>query len=124
METHQTGDRIALQVVSDVVIPLQRGDPNTPERKKSNMEIERFFIENHLDNNDIIDAGYFVTDKWEEKKGVIFFVNWKGKTEFIKKSWVIFEKTNPGIFKEWDDYEKKEDKEMEEDHGEKTYQEE
>ncbi|HUT00636.1 MAG TPA: hypothetical protein VMY59_09995 [Candidatus Thermoplasmatota archaeon] len=109
MEKHPVGDRIALHVLYDVCLPLQKGDVNTDERKKSNEEIKKTLLEHHCDLNFINDAEYFIADEWEEKKGVIWFKNSKGIAEFVKKNWVIFEKQHPDIFKSWDEVDSQEE---------------
>jgi hypothetical protein len=109
MKKHPVGDRIALHVLYNICLPLQKGEPNTEERKKSNKEIKEVMIANNHNPNDILDSGYFLADEWEEKKGIIWFKNSLGISEFVKKSWVIFEKQHPDIFKSWDEQESQEE---------------
>ena len=62
--------RIMVHVFWDLILPFQRGKPGSPERKKSNEELERVFKQSKyypkLDMGDLFyEDGYFVTDKWE-----------------------------------------------------------
>ena len=95
-----SNNRIAVHVLYDFCLPLQKGKPLSEERKASNLEIQKVLEENNCDYDNIMDAGYFIPDEWEwVDVENIRFKNSKGEWETVKKSWVIFEKENPDFLK-------------------------
>lgn len=94
-------NRIAIHVLWDFCLPLQKGKPGTDERIKSCNEIKKVLEEHNYDYDDIFDAGYYIADAkdWEERNGNIWFKNSLGNIEIVKREWVIFEKDHPSFFK-------------------------
>ena len=103
-------DRIMVHVFWDLILPFQRGKPGSPERKKSNEELERVFKESKyypkLDMGDLFyEDGYFVTDKWRIENETVWFRGSDGKEYSAPKRWVIFEKEHPLSFRMRDEAE-------------------
>ena len=94
--------RIAVHVLYDFCLPLQKGIPGSIERKDSNEQIKKVLEEHECDFSDVLDsAGYFVSQKWYRKKYRVLFRNSEGKWEEVPAGWVIFEEENPALFGLW-----------------------
>lgn len=99
--------RIAVHVFEDLVLPLQKGKPGTPEREQSNKEIEGVFCNSGywpaLDLGDLYYGdGYYLTSDFRVENGNVFFKGSDGKEYRAPKEWVIFESENPILFQGWD----------------------
>lgn len=91
--------RIAIHALYDFCLPLQKGEPYTEERIKSNKEIEEVLQEHQCDYEDLLSqAGYFVAEEWEERNGKIWFKNTDENITIVPREWVIFESENPKFF--------------------------
>ena len=89
-------NRIAVHVLDNFCLPVQRGNPGTKERELSNLEMRKTVEEHGLNWEDILCAGYFIPNSWENvDDDTIRFKNSNGEWENVKKSWVIFESECP-----------------------------
>ena len=92
-------ERIAIHVLYDFCLPLQKGAPGSEERTKSNKEIAEVLQEHKCDHSDLLyDGGYYIPKRWLEKDGKIRFENSNGDWETVPKDWVIFERNAPVFF--------------------------
>ncbi|MCK4784959.1 MAG: hypothetical protein KAV87_14500, partial [Desulfobacteraceae bacterium] len=95
-------NRIAVHVLDDFCLPLQKGMPGEKEREDSNREIDKVLKEHNCDWSDYSDEGYFVPDDWIDRGNKITFRNTEGQWENVKRDWVIFEKEHPDFFEHLD----------------------
>ena len=101
--------RIAVHVFYDLILPIQRGKPGSPEREESNKELKVVFRNSKYyrskeDLNDLFyEDGYFTTDKWGIENNRVVFKGTDGKKYSVPKHWVIFESEYPLPFEKWDE---------------------
>ena len=101
--------RIAVHVFYDLILPIQRGEPGSPEREESNKELEAVFrnseyYKSEEDLNDLFyEDGYFTTDHWRIENDKVIFKGSDGKEYSAPKRWLIFESEYPLPFKKWDE---------------------
>lgn len=95
----EKGNRIAIHVLDDFCVPLQRGMQGDLEREGSNKEIEECLNGHGYDVSDMVDAGYFVPEEWwQENRAFVLFKDTEGKWRRASIRCVIFEKKNPAFF--------------------------
>jgi len=103
-----TQKRIAIHVFWDLILPIQRGEPGSKERRECCKEIEQVFrqskyypavpFESLLDED-----SYFITSDFRVEKDTVFFTGTDGKEYSAPKHFLVFEATHPAIFKIWDE---------------------
>lgn len=102
-------NRIAVRMIDDFPIPLQRGEQGTREREISNIEIHNHLLERGLTGEDLSGDGYYIPDEWEESGTSFVAFKFRDKHSSAHKKCVVFESENPdfieGIAKQTGDLE-------------------
>lgn len=102
------GNRIAVRMIHNFPIPLQRGEQGSKEREESNIEIHNHLLSLGLSIEDLSGDGYYIPVKWQESKDYVHFT-YGNKWRSARKNCVVFETENPdfieGIAKQTGDLE-------------------
>lgn len=99
-------NKIAVWIFYDLILPVQRGKPDTKERRESNKEIEETLKKSKyypdVDFTDLFEEGsYYTTSNFSVEGDKVIFRGSNGKEYSTPKHWVVFEAKHPTMFKIW-----------------------
>ena len=97
------GNRIAVNVLWDIVLPFLKGEASSKERTESANLRNKIIKEAGYEPEEVFDEdSFFVPDKWFQIENFIFFKNSSNYWEIVPADWVIFETKTPKPFEIWD----------------------